>query len=341
MVACVAATGCASNGNGAPHAPTKASTDIELLSRVSAALHARAGMLAPREDVLAYADLAAARQQLGLPQDARFPGPGEQQLLSSLAMRPMFLFAPMLWSRPRLGPLGDVLDTGAIDALAGTSFAFSGPLADQVSRDDVLVVRTRQPFDEIAERLRSDYGYQGASNGLLTGEPIDRHILRFAAGYDGIPFPAVVDAGGGVIVFGGSARATRAAADDAGAELTPAAGLVAELPGVGRLAQGGHGCVALVGLHEDAEPREGAVVVVVDGEARPERLLFSGLKAVGIVRGTRVTFAEAMADGTRVSARFTSTDDVNATRLPIEDVERPYGCTAEPDRPASITGRFG
>lgn len=340
VVALVIASGCGKDGTEPPHAPKQANKEIELLRRVSAALEAGPGELAPRDDVLAYANLAAARRQLGLPKDARFPGPGSGQLLSSLAMRPMFLFAPMLWGPPRLGPLGDLLDTGAIDALAGTSFAFAGPLADEVSRDDVLVVRTRQPFDEIAERLRLDYDYQGAADGLLIGEPIDRRSLRFAAGYDGIPFPAVAHAGVGVVVFGGSARAARAAADDARAELTPAAGLVAELPGVGRLAQGGYGCVVLVGLYEEAQPREGAVVVVVDGEARPGRFLFSGLKAAGIAKGTRVTFAEAMADGAQVSSRFTSTDHVNATRLPIEDVERPYGCAAEPDRPAGITGRF-
>jgi hypothetical protein len=172
-------------------------TQGELLARVSAAIRA-----APRPGAgggwgaIAYADLAAAREQLGLPEDAGITGPGKQRLLLSFAARPLFRFRTLFGPDPSLGPLGEVLDGGQVEIAVGTNFAFSGPAADEVRPGDVVVVRTRQPFGQIADRLRRGAGYEDAPDGLLLGgEPIELHDeLRIASFYDGIPFPAVGDA---------------------------------------------------------------------------------------------------------------------------------------------------
>jgi hypothetical protein len=85
-------------------------------------------------------------------------------------------------------------------------------------------------------------------------------------------FPAVGDAGGGVVVFGGSLRAAQAALRGADVELTATAQLLASLPG-GRLAKGPSArCVLAMGLGEEAKPREGELVVVLDDPAQTERL---------------------------------------------------------------------
>ncbi|MPZ92730.1 MAG: hypothetical protein GEU68_14105 [Actinobacteria bacterium] len=84
-------------------------------------------------------------------------------------------------------------------------------------------------------------------------------------------------------------------------------------------------------MGEDATPREGELVVVIDGDAQPERLLFGG-QTLGDAfhvfpeQEGEVAFAEATAEGNRASVLFSSTDEVYPTRLPSEDVSRPYDC---------------
>jgi hypothetical protein len=113
----------------------------------------------------------------------------------------------------------------------------------------------------------------------------------------------------------------------ADAELTETAELLARLPGAGRVARGPSGrCVVAVGLGEEAKPREVELVIVLDRPPRAKSLLFSGRTLSGLSRDTEVRFGEATADGDRVSARFTSTDELNATPLPVENVARPYEC---------------
>ncbi|MPZ92731.1 MAG: hypothetical protein GEU68_14110 [Actinobacteria bacterium] len=186
-------------------------TDGELLARVSAAIRAGPGERRGF-DVLAYTDLVAARELLGLPEGAGIPGPGKQRLLFSFASRPLFVFGTLFGRNPTLGVLGDVLDGGRIEAAASTNFAISGPGADQAYPRDVLVLRTRQPFDQIASRLRRWAGYEESADRLLVGgERADGVVVSAVRDVGRFPFPAVGDAGGGVVVFGGSAPAARAA----------------------------------------------------------------------------------------------------------------------------------
>lgn len=332
---------------GALEEPTTASgegvenvtaTDRDLLGRVSAALRLQSddpSILSSGHEytyipALAYADLAAAREQLGLPEDAGFPGPRKHGLLASFAARPLFRFSPMFWSEWSMGPLGEVFDSRQIAAAAGTNFALSGPLGDAVGPEAVVVLRTRQPFGEITSQLRG-MGYAERSDGLFVGDdplPEPNGGVRFASAYRGLPFPAVGAADGGVVVLGGSPRVVGVALREPEDEFTPVAELVARLPGVARVARGfgPRSCVVAVGLGEDAAPRQGELQVIVDGAARAEALLFGvELKQLASIDG-EVRFAEPTVEAERAIAPFTSTDEFNATRLAIEDVNRPYEC---------------
>ena len=70
-------------------------------------------------------------------------------------------------------------------------------------------------------------------------------------------------------------------------------------------------------------------MVVVDHEARAERLLFGGQTYESGFPGSdgQVAFGEATAEGERAEIQFSSTDGSNPTRLPIEDVGKPYDCS--------------
>jgi hypothetical protein len=254
--------------------------------------------------------------------DASISGSGNQRLLLSLATRPLFRFSTVVGGDPSLGPLGDVLDVRKIEVLVGTNFAFSGPGADEIWPWDAAVLRTRQPFNEVARQLRLA-GYDEADGLLLA----DRSPPGLRLHVRDVPFPAVGDAGGGVIVLGGSTRAARAALFGAGTELGPIATLLAELPGVARITSGASAhCVVAIGLGEDAAPQEGELVFVVEGEARAERLLFGGQRYAAMSHGAEVQFGKVTAEGNRASVRFRSTDEMNPTRLPVENVARPYNC---------------
>lgn len=336
LLLALAVTGC--NGDDGMEIGDAAATEQELLARVSAALRTRPAQRAI--DAVAYVDLAGARDQLGLPEDAPASDRGRRRLLLSFATRPLFRFSTFAAPRPSLGSLGEVLDTRRLVAAAGSNFAFAGPLSDQVGPEDAVVLRTDQPFDEIAEALRK-LGYEENAGGLLRApEPIDPDETR--SGIDPrrrIAFPVAGAGNGGVVVFAGSGRAARAALEGAEHTLTPAARLVAELPGVSRAAAGRgllYGrCVRALGLGEDANPREGVLVVVVAEEAEGERHRFSEhVQPTTFFEGARgktasegeIEFTRAIAEGERAEVRFISPDELNATRLGIESVQRPYEC---------------
>ena len=307
-------------------------TKRELLARVSAAIRSR-GNEGTGLDRLAYTDLAAARRQLGLPENAGFPGPGKRRLLFAFASRPLFSFGTLFGASPGLGVLGEVLESEHVEAAASTNEAFSGPGTDQVYSDDVIAVRTRQPFEEIASRLTSEGGYEAVADGLVVGggRPNGR-VASAVSDLHRFPFRAVGDAEGGVVVLGGSEESARATLGGEKTKLTPAAKLLAQLPGASGVARGRFGapCVAAIGLTEDARPREGVLVAIVDDEAEASRFHFGGRTyesgpGYPALDG-EVAFSAAMAEGSRARVRFRSTDERNATRIPAEEVEFPYGC---------------
>lgn len=282
---------------------------------------------------LAYADLDGARRQLALPGDAPLDA-DSQRLLFTIAARPLFLFSTTFRPRPQPGAIGRILDTGEISAAAGTNLGLAGPSSDQVGPEDLLAVRTRQPFDEIAVELEAA-GYTESEPGLfLSPSPLDLEWLRFASDYKGLAFPAVRDAGGGIVLFGGSGDIAAVEPDP---NLSALASFVADLPGVSRAAMGlgNRGCARAVGLGEAAQPRRGQLVVVVDGRPIPARHAFAGqVRPTTFFSNTggpeasegEVQFSRASAEGDRVSAAFVSTDSSNVTRLAIEEINRPYSC---------------
>jgi hypothetical protein len=152
VLATVALSGClggegSSRERDVPKLDAAGITDTRLLAHVSAVLRARPVVEDPEGwgGALAYADLVAARKQLGLPSDASLSGSVERRLLRALATRPLFRFSTLVIGRPSLGPLADVLDERRIALVVGTNFAFSGPGADEITAWDVLVLGTRQP----------------------------------------------------------------------------------------------------------------------------------------------------------------------------------------------------
>jgi hypothetical protein len=308
-------------------------TDWDLLARASAVLRA-APERAAWDTALAYADLDTARDQLGLAETASLLGPGKRRLLLSFATRPLFRFSTVIPGRPSLGPLSRVLDDQRIDVAVGTNFAFSGPGGDQIWPWDALLLRTRQPFKEIARLLRRE-GYDDTAEGLLVADRRRPRVTPYTSyTYPSkVPFPAVGRAPGGIVVFGGSAQAVRAAQQgESRTDLVATAALMADLPGVarvavGRTARGLSGrCVVAVGLGEDATPRVGQMVVIVNQQAEGRRFAFNGLTFAAISEGAEVVFGQATGVGNRVRVRFTSTDLHYPTRLGAEDVAVPYDC---------------
>jgi hypothetical protein len=183
-LAAVALSGCLGGEGAEPERSVSESgeagaADNRLFAHVSAALRARPAVEDPEgwSEALAYADLDAVRKQLGLPSDASISGSGGRRLLLSFATRPLFRFSTVIGGRPTLGPLSDVLDERRIALAVGTNFAFSGPGADEISPWDVVVLRTRQPFSEIAGLLRRE-GYEEAEDGLPVADRIPQDLAR-------------------------------------------------------------------------------------------------------------------------------------------------------------------
>lgn len=319
--------------------------DTELLQRASAALDLQAS--APTSlpgggtyrytPALAYADLDAARTQLGLPPDAAV-GSGRSRLLFTIASRPLFQYARAFRPEADLGPLAAVIDIGQVKVAVGTNMALPRPGTDEVGPEDVLLVRTFQDPAEITEALRQA-GYRRAAGGVLAGaDPLPERdgSIRVASNFDGVPFPAAGSTGAGVFAFGGSARVVRAALSEDLIALHGLARFVAELPGVSRAARAfKSSCVELFGIGEDASPREGELVVAVDGDADGERDRLAGKTLAATffsnsggeeASGATLTLADAVAKGNRATAAFSSSDEANVTRLAAEDVARPYRC---------------
>lgn len=322
-------SGC--SGDGDQDADGTTGTDRELLARASAALYLDSDDGSRGQ--LSYTDLAGAREQLGLPGDAA-PGPrGKWRTLASFAARPLFMLDSRFMFDARLvppSPLDDVFDGGRIEAAVSTNRAITFVGANVVEPESVIVLRTRQPFEEIAERLR-DEGYAEA-DGLLVSEQGRPDCCPSAFTVDRVPFPAVGEADGVVVI--GSVRATRAALEGADPELTPAATMLAELPGVARAVRGwrtGRACIVAFGFGEDAEPREGEARVLIDGEARAERALFLlDVHTLDDGGAGELALAEPAVDGGLMTVPFSAPErGRRPVWVPAETADMPYDCDGD------------
>lgn len=129
-------------------------------------------LVQPPEPHLFYLDLEAAREQLGLPDDAdaratqpspQGDGISEEQIALFNAASPAFTFAV----RPGRSPLADAIDTGQVSG-AASSVLFS--------RQAVSALRTGQAFDEVATALEGQ-GYRRDGSLLVPTGPAEVYDL--------------------------------------------------------------------------------------------------------------------------------------------------------------------
>lgn len=195
--------------------------------------------------MLASIDLVAVRRELGLPDDQGIDDLSDdsvQQLAFAL-----FEVVPFL-GNPRVTPIREALDTGAMSAVASVPYAFAPERA-------AVVVRTAQPFDELAAALE-DRGYERDGALLVT----DGRVSEM--GGDTV----VAAAGDDLIVLAQSAEVARAVA--AGEGDGPAlADAFDAVDGPVRIAfatpADRDSCVETLAAGSQVDPAEGAIVVTV------------------------------------------------------------------------------
>lgn len=208
----------------------------------------------PESPTVAYVDLDAARDQLGLATDADadvddvdLDGDPERARLVGVAA----LGLPYL-RHPYDVPLASALDTSLVHAAAST--VTSGP------NNGAAVVRTDQSFDDLADAL-ADEGYEPDGDLLVRGGPTVQAV-----------FPVVADGGDGTLVLAASEAEARAVLDG-GAGTTPAIELLGRLPGIAVAAGAtpdGLDCGAF-GAGIDLEPAAGELVVFAGADPDPAR----------------------------------------------------------------------
>jgi hypothetical protein len=246
--------------------------------------------------VLATVDLDAAREELGLPEDAdaidieAFAGGDmdidspEYQLINaaSSVVPPVRQFAQTFESPPLL----DALDGGAISAGAADQAGFAGAPA---------VIQTSQSFDELADEL-ADAGYE--RDGDVVANP-DEAISEIA------------DAGDGILVMTGGDEGPTAgelveSPPDGPGELTELLGDT-ELPiGLATSVEEVSECLTAFGGSQNAAGTEGELVIEVSGEASSDAV---GSDALG---DTVLDLGEPVIDGAVMTIPFTAPEVANA-----------------------------
>ena len=201
--------------------------------------------------LLATIDLAAAREQLGLPDDADPTAPNRDA--QSAERRLLFAagYALPHLQRPFDLPILDALDESQIEAAATAGLR---------GEDQLTVVRTGQPADEVLDGLERG-GYRRQGDVVASGESPFKVVYAAAAESDGL------------LLLGGSRAAVRRALEGEAAGAGPARKLMDELDGALRVAAtgSGSGCVRGVAGGERLKPSEGDLLLRVEGVARPER----------------------------------------------------------------------
>ncbi|MGB3951549.1 MAG: hypothetical protein WBK99_00160 [Solirubrobacterales bacterium] len=282
---------------------TKSSTpaekaDAELLSLVSAAISSEGESA---KDAVDYGDFAFARRQLGLAADADiYDGPssdGDAQLSS---LRGTLLYA----SGPNSPPLVRAIDGKSIQAVA------SRPV---VGESAFLAVRTTQSFSEIAVALNRD-GY------------VRRHdLLVSPRGISDVVFPVVADAGGGVVVLGGSESFVRGVLADRDTSLSRAAELISSVPGPARTAHAtASKCVLARAAGQNLSPRDGEYVLQVDGTAGEEKLSVTD-RTIPTGNG-EIVFGDVKAAGDTARIEFTFSELLNPVISQLPDGVAAYDC---------------
>ncbi|MGH2961474.1 MAG: hypothetical protein ACRDL3_04670 [Solirubrobacterales bacterium] len=210
---------------------------------------------------LMFADFAAMKQQLGLPEDAdiaRFP-PREdsantgQQQLAATAARILSYYLEL----PKGKALRAAIDHGAI--VAGASNGVVG-------RPGLAVIRTDQSFDDIAEGLPAK-GYER-----------DGDLLESKSSAQGV-YGVLADGGDGVIVLGFRRRTVEDALSGTAGSDDPVRALLEDVEGVARGSVKIVGnCVRALAVGESFDPDTTELRVGIDGEASADRFRLPELR---------------------------------------------------------------
>lgn len=209
------------------------------------------------KDLMAI-DFVAAREQLGLPADADpFEIKGvltaDGRIESSdREFREFRLNNLTIQILPfRVGAALGALDGGEVTAAAATRVG---------TREEVMILATRQSFDELAAALK-ERGFEEDGDLLLDANP------RTSPS-----FSAVADARDGTIVLAGSADAAEEVLTDG--ERSEAATLLGSVSGVARRASMRirSDCLLGIAAGQELEPPEGQIAVGVRGEPNADSL---------------------------------------------------------------------
>ncbi len=248
--------------------------------------------------VVQVADLAAFREQLGLPEDAdALPDtpadvdedpddPGRRLLTASTITMPELSFAIQTLERD---PIAEAFDGTAITG-AATSGATEGTLS---------AIRTGQPFDELADALE-DKGYE--RDGDTLSNP-DARIVE------------VTDAGDGVFVIAGDgASAADAVADPSGGPAEAVALLEPRDEPLGQAVTGlAEGCVQAFGGWENAPGTAGTIRLTLNQEADADRV-----DVALIEENASLATSEPVVDGDSVEIPFENPGENSGS--PIRDL---------------------
>jgi len=297
LLATLVLMACGDSSGDEPQTPQADSVPGgELLTRVSAVVAKDGG-----PDEVTYANLSDARAQLGDSPREPLSGPTAKgsELFSSVAIAAV----PYATYRGGLSPspLNEAIDGGRVRTAASRT----GLLGDTA----VAVLQTSQPFAEISERL-STRGYRKEGDLLVTDQSFNE-----------VYYPVVADAGNGVVVLAGSEDAARTALDGGDGDLTEAAQLIGQVPGVLRMAGPvpDATCARYWALGQQAAPQSGKFMVVVDGDADPEQVTIAGKKQGGI------EFAQAEASGDVAAVPFRSAAKIDLVSQAIDPASS-YRC---------------
>lgn len=251
--------------------------------------------------VLNEVDLAQARDQLGLPEDADAldfeavladdfdPQSPEGRLISAanVAM-PDLTLSVVQTLEP--DPIAEAFDGTAITEAANTN-------ADE---GQITAIRTTQPFEELADALAQE-GYE------RDGEVLSNPDARIGE---------IADTGEGVIVLGSSG----APAADAAAEAPGGPPELVDLlaPADQPIAQGiqgaEEGCLTAFGGWENVTGTEGVVRIELEDEAEADRVDTGQLKEY-----MSATMSDPETDGNAVEVPFTA-EERSAPGSPVRDV---------------------
>jgi hypothetical protein len=254
---------------------------------------------------VAYADVAAVREELGLPADADAldygilldrqtdPAAPEARLLDTARLALPSLGFSINPLEP--DPVTEAFDGGAIAAAATGA-----------TKEALMAIRTSQPFDELADAL-ADEGYE--RDGDVLSAP-------------GAPIGEVVDAGDGIFVLGEhDASAADAVADPPGG---PEAALALVEPADEPVLQAVGGlpadddCVTGYGGWHEASAETGDFRIAVDGPADAGRVDLQGLAEL-----TDTELGEPSADGDVAEVPFTGGGEGGAS--PLRDLQASLG----------------